>query len=123
MYERNLVHFIRQIRHEFQVSSTVPFVLATLGQTSSTSSSSSSSTNTTDQNDKLIFNAMLAVSDPQQYPEFAANVATVYTHPLAQGGTSNGHYNHNAEVFMDVGEAMGHTMVQLSREKNQTQVQ
>ena len=57
--------------------------------------------------------AQLAVSDPSKHPEFKGNVATVYTHDMAQGGAGNGHYNGNAEVYMDVGEAMGKAMVEL----------
>jgi hypothetical protein len=48
-----------------------------------------------------------------KYPEFKGNVATIYTHPMAQGGSGNGHYGGNAEVYMDVGEAMGKAMVAL----------
>jgi hypothetical protein len=51
-----------------------------------------------------------------KYPEFRGNVATVYTHPLAQGGSGNGHYGGKAEVYMDVGEAMGQAMVNLLQE-------
>jgi hypothetical protein len=32
---------------------------------------------------------------------------------MAQGGGGNGHYGGNAEVYMDVGEAMGKAMVEL----------
>jgi len=39
--------------------------------------------------------------------------ATIYTTPMAQGGSGNGHYGGKAEVYMDVGEAMGQAMVQL----------
>ena len=47
------------------------------------------------------------------YPDFIGNVATVYTHPMAQGGSGNGHYGGKAEVYMDVGEAMGLAMIDL----------
>ena len=40
-------------------------------------------------------------------------VANIYTHPMAQGGSGNGHYGGKAEVYMDVGEAMGKAMVEL----------
>jgi len=40
-------------------------------------------------------------------------VATVYSNPMAQGGSGNGHYGGKAEVYMDVGEAMGKAMVEL----------
>ena len=47
-----------------------------------------------------------------KYPEFKGNVATIYTNPMAQGGRGNGHYGGKAEVYMDVGEAMGQAMVE-----------
>ena len=52
-----------------------------------------------------------------KYPEFKGNVATVYTHDMAQGGAGNGHYGGNAEVYMDVGEAMGKAMLELLKSK------
>lgn len=58
--------------------------------------------------------AQLAVDgNTGRYPEFRANVATVYTHPLNQGGASNSHYNGNAQTYMDVGLAMGKAMIGL----------
>ena len=42
-------------------------------------------------------------------------MATVYTHPLSQGGASNSHYNGNAQTYMDVGKAMGEAMVGLMK--------
>ena len=63
---------------------------------------------------KLILDAQLAVDGTTgKYPEFKGNVATVYTHPLNQGGASNSHYNGNAQTYMDVGLAMGEAMVKL----------
>ena len=70
---------------------------------------------------KLILEAQLAVDgDAGKYPKFKGNVATVYTHPLSQGGASNSHYNGNAQTYMDVGLAMGKAMVRLldRHEKN-----
>ena len=58
---------------------------------------------------------MLAVDgNSGKYSEFAGNVATVYSHPLSKGGSSNGHYNGNAETYMNIGEAMGRAMVNLN---------
>ena len=34
----------------------------------------------------------------------------------AAGGSGNGHYGGKAEVYMDVGEAMGQAMVKLLQE-------
>ena len=105
-YQRNLVQLIKQLRSEFH-SKDAKFVLATLGQDAIDSARG---------NDKLILDAMLAVDgNSGNYPEFVGNVATVYTHPLSKGGASNSHYNGNAETYMNVGEAMGHAMVELVR--------
>ena len=65
-----------------------------------------------------VLEAHLAVDGTSgKYPEFKGNVATVYTHPMAHGGSGNGHYGGNAEVYMDVGEAMGKAMVELLKNK------
>ena len=61
-----------------------------------------------------VLEAQLAVDGSTgKYPEFKGNVATVYANPLSQGGSGNGHYNGNAETYMDVGEAMGKAMADL----------
>jgi len=102
-YEKNLVHFIKSLRREFNAPH-AKFVLATLGESVKGGSG----------NDGLVLDAHLAVDGMSgKYPEFRGNVATVYTHPMAQGGSGNGHYGGKAEVYMDVGEAMGQSMNQL----------
>jgi hypothetical protein len=105
-YEKNLVHLINTLRREFKAPD-AKFVVATLGQTAKDSAEG---------NEKLILDAQLAVDgNSGRYPEFKGNVATVYTHPLSQGGASNSHYNGNAQTYMDVGLAMGKAMVGLNR--------
>jgi len=104
-YEYNLVRMIKQLRKEFNAPN-AKFVTASLGQTEK---------GATDGGGKIL-DAMLAVDGKSgKYPEFAGNVAAVYTHPLSKGGESGGHYNHNAETYMNVGEAMGAAMVELLR--------
>lgn len=102
-YEKNLVHLIKQLREDFEAPQ-AKFVCATLGQTEKRAAG----------NEGLILDAQLAVDgEAGKYPEFAGNVATVYTHPLSKGGGSNSHYGGNAETYMNVGEAMGKAMKQL----------
>ncbi len=102
-YEQNLVHLIKQLRKDFDAPD-AKFVCATLGQTAKGATG----------NEGQILKAQLAVDgDAGNYKEFQGNVATVYTHPLSQGGASNGHYGGNAETYMNVGEAMGQAMVKL----------
>ena len=102
-YEKNLVHLIKQLRKEFKAPN-AKFVCATLGQTKK---------GATDNGGKLL-DAMFAVDgNSGKYPEFKGNVATVYSYPLSQGGSSGGHYGGNAETYMNVGLAMGEAMVKL----------
>lgn len=107
-YEKNLVHFIKTLRKEFNAPN-AKFVLATMGE----------SVKGIGGNGGEILNAHLAVDGASgKYPEFKGNVATIYTHPMAQGGSGNGHYGGKAEVYMDVGEAMGKAMIELLKNKN-----
>lgn len=103
-YEKNLVHFIKALRKEFNAPN-AKFVCATLGEAVKGSSSGPTG---------QVLEAQLAVDGATgKYPEFQGNVTTIYTHPMAQGGSGNGHYGGKAEVYMDVGEAMGQAMVEL----------
>jgi hypothetical protein len=102
-YERNLVNFIKSLRKDFNAPN-AKFVLATMGEATK---------GMTDNTGKVL-DAHLAVDGTSgNHPEFKGNVATVYTHDMAQGGGGNGHYGGNAEVYMDVGEAMGKAMGEL----------
>jgi hypothetical protein len=102
-YEQNLVQFIKQLRADFNAPKAL-FVCATLGQTEKGA----------DGNDGKILDAQLAVDgNTGKHPEFKGNVASVYSHPLSLGGASNGHYNGNAETYMNIGEAMGRAMADL----------
>jgi len=102
-YEKNLVHLIKTLRKDFSAPN-AKFVCASLGQTKK---------GATDGGGKIL-DAMLAVDGASgKYKEFSGNVASVYTYPLSKGGSSGGHYNRNAETYMNVGEAMGKAMVEL----------
>ena len=110
-YETNLVNLIKALRRDFNAPD-APFVCATLGQTEKGATG----------NDGLILDAQLAVDgDAGNYPEFAGNVATVYSNPLSQGGSSNGHYNGNAETYMNVGDGLGWAMVKMLQGKNRSE--
>lgn len=103
MYEKNLNNLIAALRKDFDAPQ-AKFVCATLGQTSKEDASG---------NEKMILDAMLAISDAAKYPELEGDVATVYTHPISMGSASNAHYGGNAKTYMNVGLAMGEAMVQL----------
>lgn len=102
-YEFNLVNFIKSVRSDFDAPN-AKFVTATLGQSVIGDTNGASK----------ILDAMFAVDGKSgKYPEFAGNVAAVYTHPLSKGGVSDSHYGGNAETYMNVGEGMGQAMVEL----------
>ena len=102
-YEQNLVAVIKSLRKDFNAPN-AKFVMATLGEAVKGGGG----------NTETVLNAMNAVDGTSgKYPEFKGNVATVYTHDMARGGSGNGHYGGNAKVYMDVGEAMGKAMVDL----------
>ena len=102
-YEENLVRFIKAVRKEFNAPN-AKFVLGTIGESVKGSGG----------NGGKVLEGHLAVDgNSGKYPEFKGNVATIYTHPMAQGGSGNAHYGGKAEVYMDVGEAMGKAMVEL----------
>jgi len=102
-YEENLVNLIKSLRKDFNAPD-AKFVIATLGE----------AVKGVGGNTETVMNAHLAVDGKAgKYPEFKGNVATVYTHDMARGGSGNGHYGGNAKVYMDVGEAMGKAMIEL----------
>jgi hypothetical protein len=102
-YEQNLVHLIESLRRDFNAPQ-APFVMATLGEATKGMAGPTG----------VVLDAMLAVDGGSgKYPQFKGNVATITTHPMAQGGSGNGHYGGKAEVYMDVGLAMGAAMAQM----------
>jgi len=106
-YEKNLVQLIKSLRKDFNAPN-AKFVLATMGESVKGSGG----------NGGKVLEAHLAVDgNSGKHPEFKGNVATVYTNPMAQGGSGNGHYGGKAEVYMDVGEAMGQAMVELLKKQ------
>jgi hypothetical protein len=102
-YEKNLNNLITALRKDFNAPK-AKFVCATLGQTSKENAKG---------NEKLILDAMFAISDATKYPELKGDVATVYTNPLSMGSASNAHYGGNAKTYMNVGLGMGKAMVEL----------
>lgn len=102
-YEENLVNLIKALRKEFDAPK-APFVMATLGEAVKGGTG----------NTGKVLEAMMAVDgNSGKYPEFKGNVATVYTHEMARGGSGNGHYGKDSRVYMDVGLALGEAMNEL----------
>jgi hypothetical protein len=107
-YEQNLVQLIKTLRRDFD-GPDAKFVLATIAFNGWALKGPG----------LTVANAQLAVSgETGRYPEFAGNVKTVeardYWRDKSVSPTGAGyHYNHNAETYMDVGDALGRAMVEL----------
>ena len=106
-YERHLVNLIKDVRKEFKTPK-MPAVVATVGFGGMDM----------DPGHLMTWQAQMAVGDPKQHPEFAANVASVDTRRFwrsrGESPTNTGyHYNHNAETYVLTGDALGRAMVEL----------
>jgi len=108
-YEKNLTHFIRDIRKDLGIKN-LPFVIAETGMTGP------------DEKHPRALSLMQAQAAVAAYPEFKGNVAFVPTKnfwrskeasPSGQGY----HWNSNAETYYLIGQAMGEAMVKLGRGK------
>ena len=106
-YEGHLVNMIKDVRKDLKapnmkaVIATVSFGGYNLGEKYSE-----------------IHAAQMAVGDAKQHPEFAGQVKSVdtrgYWREADESPTGTGyHYNHNAETYMLVGDALGRAMVEL----------
>ncbi len=102
-YGENLVRLVAALRADFDAPD-AKFVCATLGQTDEDAAAG---------NERRILEGMFALSDAKQNPSLRGAVATIYTHPLSMGSSSNAHYGGNAKTYMNVGVAMGAAMVEL----------
>lgn len=108
-YEQNLVQLIKSLRADFHAPN-AKFVLATIAFGGELTGHALE-----------ICKAQLAVDgDAGKYPEFHLNVKAVdarrfwrdkESSPSGQGY----HYNHNAETYMEVGQALGWAMVELQK--------
>ena len=104
-YEKNLMTLIAALRKDFDAPN-AKFVCATLGQTPKEGAKN--------KNEAMIIQGKFNIDGKSgKYPENKGKVATVYTHPLSKGGSSNGHYSGHAETYHNIGEAMGKAMVDL----------
>ena len=112
-YEQNLVHFIKTLRKEFDAPK-APFVLATIAFGGKDLKG----------HGLTVANAQLAVSGEKgKYPEFKGNVKTVDARPFWRDKSvspsgAGYHYNHNAETYMEVGDALGRAMAELLKKKD-----
>lgn len=108
-YESNLVRLIQCLRAEFAAQQ-APFVIATIAFGGEKLAG----------HGLTIANAQLAVSgETGKYPEFAGNVKTVDARgfwrdkSVSPNDRQDYHYFHNAETYLEVGNALGLAMAEL----------
>jgi hypothetical protein len=104
-YEKNLAHFIRDVRKDLGVPK-LPFVIAETGMTGP------------EEKHPRALSLMKAQAAVAEYPEFKGNVAFVGTkefwRPVEASPSNQGfHWNRNAETYFLIGDAMGKAMLKL----------
>lgn len=108
-YEKNLAHFIRDIRKALGVKD-LPFVIAETGMSG------------VEEKHPRALSLMKAQAAVAEYPEFKGTVAFVGTKAfwrdkeVSPTGQAY-HWNTNAETYYLIGEAMGHAMTKLCGKK------
>ncbi len=114
-YEENLVNLIKSLRRYYgrrypgRIAPDAPFVLATIGFEGWDLSGDG----------LTVAKAQLAVSgETGRHPEFKGNVKTIETRGYwrdtsASPSRQGYHYNHNAETYILVGDALGRAMADL----------
>lgn len=105
-YEENLVNLIKAWRKEFNAPK-AHFVVAT-----------GCGTQGIEGPGLQIAESQLNAADPKRHPEFDGNVRTIDSRPFWRDASISPknqgyHYNHNAETYMLVGDALGRAMVEL----------
>lgn len=98
-YEEHLVRVIKRLRKDFNAPK-AKFVIATIGFDGYNM----------DKETFEVFEAQMAVSG-RKYPEFQNNVQTVDIRSSWRGGAA--HYDRNAEVYLETGNALGLAMAKL----------
>lgn len=108
-YEKNMAHFIRDIRKDLGTPK-LPFVIAETGMSG------------TEEKHPRALSLMKAQAAVAEYPEFKGNVAFVGTKAfwrekdVSPSGQAY-HWNTNAETYYLIGEAMGHAMIKIGTAK------
>ncbi len=107
-YERHLVNLIRDLRKEFKAPK-MRVAVATVAF---------GGDEVLEGPWKGVWEAQMAVGDPEQHPDFVGTIASVdarsFWRSPGESPTGTGfHYNHNAETYALTGDALGRAMVEL----------
>jgi lysophospholipase L1-like esterase len=103
-YETNLANLIRDLRKDLGAPG-LPVVVGTLAKCGGPMNP----------NQQKVFDAQMAVGDPEKYPDFAKNVISIDTRPMCRDVSPGGRdpYQGNAASYLEIGKAMGDSMKRL----------
>lgn len=106
VYEKHLVHLIKDLRKDFKTPD-LPVVVAAMANAK----------NEMRPSEQAVFDAQMAVGNPDKYPEFRNNVVSIDTRPMCRpvrespGGRDR--YSGNAETYLEIGDAMAKAILSL----------
>lgn len=106
VYEPHLVHLIGDLRKDLGVPD-LPVVVTAMANSKQAMTP----------NQQQVFDAQMAVGDPQKHPEFAGKVISIDTRPMCKppkespGGRDR--YNGNAASYLEIGDAMAEALLKL----------
>ncbi|MCH7224775.1 sialate O-acetylesterase [Haloferula sp. A504] len=109
-YETHLANLIRDLRKDLDAPE-LPVVVGALAR---------SDGNMTP-NQQKVFDAQMAVGDPEKHPEFKGTVQSIDTRPMCRpakespGGRDR--YKGHAASYLEIGKAMGEAMVELLKQE------
>lgn len=107
-YAKNLANLIRDVRRDLKAPS-LPVVVAAVGFGGTNMNA----------NTRKVFEAQMAVGDPEKYPEFSGSVKSIDTRQFVRSAAGHGScYNEDAATFLEIGEAMGNAMVELIKDRD-----
>ena len=112
-YEKNMEHFIKDIRKDLGIEK-LPFVIANTGMGGWDIPPTASYKKRVEK----LMAAQLALADPEKYPEFKGNVSGVETRDFQRmreesPSRQDYHWYRNWETFYLIGKGMGDSMVGL----------
>lgn len=111
VYEKNMVHFVKDIRKDLGIAK-LPFVIANTGM-----GGWEIPIRYKAKVEKLM-EAQLALADPERYPDFKGNVAGVETRDFQRTleespSKQEYHWMRNWETYYLIGKSMGDAMIKL----------
>lgn len=107
VYEKHLVHLIKDVRKDLKAPD-LPVVVVAMAN---------AKVEMMPPSQQKVFDAQMAVGNPEKYPEFKGHVVSIDTRPMCRpakaspGGRDR--YAGNAESYLEIGKAMGDALMKM----------